>query len=271
MKRRGALAGPIVLALASSLVHGGVATGSEGNADYRGAESRHAGSQIAKHEGIHGNPPARAYAANTVPGHDVSGWQGDVDWQAAARAGAKFVYIKATEGTGFVSDRFTQQYTGSHAAGLIRGAYHFARPDVSGGAAQARFFVDNGGGWTADGRTLPGALDVEYNPYGDDCYGKSPPDMIAWITDFSRTYEARTGRAPVIYTSTSWWEKCTGNSPAFGRTNPLWLARYAPEIGELPAGWSAHTIWQYADSGRLPGDQNSFNGDHSRLSTLASG
>ncbi|MFC4005523.1 lysozyme [Prauserella oleivorans] len=272
MKRRGALAGlGAMVVAASSLVHGGVATASQGPVDYRGAESRYAGSQIAKHEGVHGSPPAHTYAANTVPGHDVSGWQGDVDWQASARAGAEFVYIKATEGTGFVSDSFAQQYTGSHGAGLIRGAYHFARPDVSSGAAQATFFVDNGGGWTADGRTLPGALDVEYNPYGDACYGKSASDMVDWIADFSRTYQERTGRAPVIYTSTSWWEKCTGNSSAFGRTNPLWLARYAERIGELPAGWPAHTIWQYADSGTFPGDQNSFNGNRSRLSALTTG
>ncbi|SFP76038.1 Lyzozyme M1 (1,4-beta-N-acetylmuramidase), GH25 family [Amycolatopsis arida] len=236
---------------------------------YAGAEQRHAGSQIARHEGVHG-PPRYAMPGQTL-GHDVSGWQGDVDWPAAVGAGAKFVYIKATEGTGFVSKRFAQQYDGSFAEGMIRGAYHFGRPDISGGAEQARYFVDHGGGWSADGRTLPGALDMEYNPYGEACYGKDPGAMVGWIRDFSDTYHARTGRHPTIYTSTSWWRKCTGDSAEFGATNPLWLARYAPEIGPLPAGWPTHTIWQFADRGALPGDQNYFNGAHERLAALAQG
>ncbi len=49
---------------------------------------------------------------------------------------------------------------------MIRGAYHFATPDTTSGAAQANYFVDHGGGWSRDGKTLPGALDIEWNPYG---------------------------------------------------------------------------------------------------------
>jgi hypothetical protein len=51
--------------------------------------------------------------------------------------------------------------SGATNAGLIRGGYHFARPDVSSGATQANYFLAHGGGWSADGRTLPGALDIE--------------------------------------------------------------------------------------------------------------
>ncbi|QFU94421.1 lysozyme [Amycolatopsis sp. YIM 10] len=242
-------------------------------ADYSLAENNRAGSQIAAIEGVHGVPDHGRYAAEgQTLGHDVSGHQGAVDWPAAAGAGAKFVYVKATEGTGFTNPRFGQQYNGAHGAGLVRGAYHFARPDVSGGAEQAHYFVDNGGGWSGDGRTLPGALDVEYNPYSDDkCYGRDAAGMTAWIKDFSDTYAQRTGRAPAIYTSTSWWKKCTGDTAAFGGTNPLWLARYAPEIGPLPAGWAHQSIWQWADAGALPGDQNYFNGTEDRVTAMAGG
>ena len=41
----------------------------------------------------------------------------------------------------------------------------------------------------------------------------------------------------VIYTTTSWWQGCTGNSAAFGSDNPLWIAHWASAIGTLPAGW----------------------------------
>lgn len=247
------------------------AAGASTAAAYAEADEHFAGSQIARHEGNHAAAPARATSGRErTLGNDVSRWQGEVDWERAARDGAKFSYVKATEGTGYRNPHFTQQYNGSYEAGLIRGAYHFARPDLSGGTAQANYFVDHGGGWSDDGRTLPGALDVEYNPYGEDpCYGKSDSGMTAWIKAFSNTYRERTGRYPAIYTSTSWWRLCTGDSPAFGDTNPLWIARYNTSVGELPAGWPTHTIWQFADRGELPGDQNYFNGSMSRLRVLA--
>ncbi|WP_374727331.1 lysozyme [Haloactinomyces albus] len=216
----------------------------------------------------HRRSPRSALPASStegVAGMDVSGHQGRVDWDRARAAGARFTYVKATEGTTYQSPVFPQQYNGSYRVGMIRGAYHFALPNVSSGAAQARFFVDNGGGWSADGRTLPGALDIEYNPYGPMCYGLSPQEMSRWITDFSTTYRARTGRYPAIYTTRHWWNTCTGGAEGFAATHPLWVARYGPEVGALPAGWNYHTIWQFNDHGTFPGDQNTFNGSMAQL------
>ena len=39
--------------------------------------------------------------------------------------------------------------------------------------------------------------------------------------------------------------------------------------GRLPTGWGFYTFWQYADSGKLPGDQDVFNGAYTRLKALA--
>ena len=94
-------------------------------------------------------------------GIDVSHYQPSVNWSTVKSNGVKFAYIKATEGTGYTNPSFSSQYTGATNAGLIRGGYHFARPDVSTGAAQAKYFLAHGGGWSADGITLPGALDIE--------------------------------------------------------------------------------------------------------------
>lgn len=214
--------------------------------------------------------PRYAAPAGSVAGMDVSGHQGVVDWRAAWDAGARFAYVKASEGVGFRNKHFPQQYDGSRGVGMVRGAYHFALPDRSSGAEQAHFFVDNGGGWVPDGHTLPGALDVEHNPYGGACYGLPPEGMSRWIAEFSDTYRARTGRFPAIYTTTRWWQQCTGGNPSFGANNPLWLARYAPEPGALPAGWRFHTIWQFADRGVFPGDQNTFNGGPEQLARFTS-
>ncbi|MDA8061312.1 MAG: GH25 family lysozyme, partial [Actinomycetota bacterium] len=134
------------------------------------------------------HPPASSVlAVSKGPlGIDVSDHQGNVDWAAAVAQGATFAWVKATEGTYYVdSAYFAQQYNGSYQAGMIHAAYHFAIPNNSTGAAQADFFVANGGGWSADGRTLPGMLDIENNPYGAECYGLSPTQLAAWVVSFS--------------------------------------------------------------------------------------
>lgn len=97
----------------------------------------------------------------TLSGIDVSGYQPSINWATVKANGVKFAFIKATEGTGYTNPSFSSQYTGATNNGIIRGGYHFARPDVSSGAAQASYFLAHGGGWSADGITLPGALDIE--------------------------------------------------------------------------------------------------------------
>ena len=236
-------------------------------------DSHSMGSTIAAHEGA---SPTAASTTSTgattgTQGMDVSRWQGDVDWTAARAAGARFAYVKATEGTSYTNPYFKQQYNGSYGAGMIRGAYHFALPDRSSGTAQADWFVGHGGGWSADGRTLPPLLDLEYNPYGSTCYGLTPKQMVSWVRSFSSRVKTLTGRAPALYTTTSWWDQCTGSNSSFGTTNPLFVARYASTVGTLPAGWTRYALWQYADSGVLPGDQDTFHGGMTKLRAFARG
>lgn len=217
-------------------------------------------------------PATQAVAVSVPRGHDVSSHQKRVDWRKAKNRGARFVYIKATEATGYRNPYFTQQYNGSRNAGLIRGAYHFAVPNQSSGRRQAAYFVRHGGDWSADGRTLPPALDIEHNPYSTRrCSGMSRRAMVAWIRSFSDEVKRRTGRRPVIYTTTHWWNVCTGGSRAFASNHALWLARWSPTAGALPRGWSYWTFWQYDNGGRLPGDQNLFNGSMAQLKRFTRG
>ncbi|KAI0280530.1 glycoside hydrolase family 25 protein [Russula aff. rugulosa BPL654] len=219
---------------------------------------------------------ASAATATTIPsqlamlsglrgpqGIDVSNHQGTIDWKKVKSQGVAFAYIKATEGT---NAYFSRNYIGATNNSIIRGAYHFAHPGNSSGAAQATYFLAHGGGWTSDGITLPGAVDLE-----GDCSGLSASQIVAWIKDFSDTYHSKTKRYPVIYVTTSWWNQCTGKSTVFGSTSPLWIASWASDIGPLPAGWRSATFWQYADSGPYPGDQDLFIGDAAGLSKFAKG
>ncbi|MEU2718065.1 GH25 family lysozyme [Streptomyces sp. NPDC007205] len=204
-----------------------------------------------------------------MQGLDVSAYQETVDWSAVAADGASFAYVKATEGTSYISSRFSQQYDGAAEAGLIRGAYHFARPDKSSGSAQADYFVDHGGTWRPDGKTLPGVLDIEATPGLSTCYGVSPAATVRWIASFDAEYRRRTGRNPVINTNTSWWSQCTGNSSAFAATNLIWIGSWTGTPHPLPNGWSRYAFWQTSDSGTFPGDQDVFNGTKQDLRNLA--
>jgi GH25 family lysozyme M1 (1,4-beta-N-acetylmuramidase) len=227
------------------------------------------GMGVLAHDGSSSSPTSGA--VTQTEGVDVAGYQGNVAWSTLWSSGVRWAYTKATEGTYYTNPYFAQQYNGSYDVGMIRGAYHFATPDTTNGATQANYFADHGGGWSKDGKTLPGALDIEWNPYGAECYGKSASAMVGWIADFLNTYKARTGRDAVIYTATSWWSDCTGNYGGFAANNPLWIARYASDPGTLPAGWGYYTMWQYTSSGPTVGDHDKFNGALDRVQALANG
>ncbi|SJX62959.1 probable lysozyme [Sporisorium reilianum f. sp. reilianum] len=205
-----------------------------------------------------------------VPGFDISGYQPNPNYSSDVANGAKFVVIKATEGTSYKNPYFSSQYNGATNAGLIRGAYHFARPDKSSGAAQAKYFLANGGGWSNDGITLPGSLDMESSSGVATCYGLSQSGMVSWIKDFSNTYYSSTGRYPTIYCSSGWWNQCVASS-AFSSTNALWIANYGVSSPKIPTGWDYYTFWQYADSGTYDGDQDTFNGSLDNLKKFARG
>ncbi|MCX5142895.1 MULTISPECIES: lysozyme [unclassified Streptomyces] len=267
-RSRFAAAGTLLAALSLLVALPGAAGAATGDPTHPARGTATMGMGVIAHDGQGGLPTSRAVQTEGV---DVSGHQNAVNWSALWSSGVKWAYVKASEGTYYTNEDFTQQYNGSYNVGMIRGSYHFATPDTTSGAVQANYFVDHGGGWSKDGRTLPGVLDIEWNPYGAQCYGKTAAGMVSWIRDFVNTYKARTGRDAVIYTATSWWQSCTGNSASFGTTNPLWVARYNTTVGTLPAGWGFYTIWQYTSTGPTVGDHNHFNGALDRVQALANG
>lgn len=262
--RPGPVSAPIALAAATSTAPATAPPPTHPEADYMGSS-------------IRANEPAdppllssQALPGGPTQGMDVSSYQQNVDWNTAAANGAQFAYVKASEGTGYLNPFFSSQYGGAYQAGLVRGAYHFALPNQANGTDQANYFINNGGAWIADGRTLPPMLDIEYNPYaGNVCYDLTPGQMSSWIADFSNTVYSRTGRYPMIYSTAAWWNLCTGNNPNFGSTNPLFIANYSTSPGPMPAGWKAQQLWQYNDKGIFPGDQDAFNGSNQELVAFA--
>jgi GH25 family lysozyme M1 (1,4-beta-N-acetylmuramidase) len=214
--------------------------------------------------------PAATSAPSDVPGLDVAGFQhpvtsqypagAPIDWPEVAAAGYRFVAIKGTEGDYYANPWGTSDLAAAKAAGLDVTAYHFAIPNVSGGAEQAQFAVEYSG-YATGPRMLPLMLDIEYDPYvstdhTNECYGLTPSQMTAWIAAFVNTAKALTGQYPVIYTTGGWWNACTGGSTAFS-ADPMWVAAYGFISPPMPDGWTAYTFWQYTSGGTVPGVQPS--------------
>ena len=196
-------------------------------------------------------PPADAGAL----GVDVADYQHPngtvINWPQVAAAGYRFAFIKATEGGYYVNPYHASDLAQAKAAGLYATDYHFAIPNVSGGVSQADYAVQNGD-YTADGRTLPLTLDIEYNPYGSECYGLSAAQMVSWLGAFTAEAQRLTGQQTILYTTADWWRTCTGDSTAFG-SDPLWVAAYRNGSPPMPAGWANWTFWQFTSQASVPG------------------
>ncbi len=61
-------------------------------------DADHAGSTVRAHDGGQ-TGRITPLAVSGPQGMDVSSWQGNVNWSAAWNNGARFAYVKATEGT----------------------------------------------------------------------------------------------------------------------------------------------------------------------------
>jgi lysozyme len=185
-------------------------------------------------------------------GIDVSHWQGVIDWTKVREARKRFAYIKASDGTSYVDDRYAANRAGAKAAGLYVGAYHFARPDAAAGdaVAEANHFVDTAA-WVR-GELLP-VLDLE------QAGGLSVTALQAWVKAFLGRVEQRTGERGLIYVSPSFWTSRMGDTTWFAEHGyqVLWIAHWTTaETPRMPASdWSSRgwTFWQYTSDGTVPG------------------
>jgi GH25 family lysozyme M1 (1,4-beta-N-acetylmuramidase) len=204
---------------------------------------------------LSGSPTAPPPAGAGALGVDVADYQhphgAAINWPRVAAAGYKFAFIKATEGDYYSNPYYAADLAQAKAAGLNVAGYHFAVPNVSGGASQADYAVRRSD-YTTNGHTLPLALDIEYNPYGAECYGLSHARMVSWIAAFAAEARRLTGQRPIIYTTADWWHTCTGGSTAFG-SDPLWVAGYGSGSPPMPAGWANWTFWQFTSQRSVPG------------------
>jgi GH25 family lysozyme M1 (1,4-beta-N-acetylmuramidase) len=188
-----------------------------------------------------------------IPGIDVSRHQGTIDWAQVAASGQRFVIAKATEGLLSVDPTYATDRAGAMAAGLVFGAYHFARPDLhpNDPMGEADHFVDTA--QLGPGNIVP-VLDLERS--GD----LTQAQLTAWILAWLGEVTARTGVRPMVYTSPNGWANRTGDTTAVADAGYtlLWIANWFVSQPTVPANeWQGNgwVFWQYSNCGTVPGIQ----------------
>jgi lysozyme len=179
-----------------------------------------------------------------IGGFDVSGFQGP----SVPRA--DFVFVKATEGASYTSSRFAAQWADAKRKGMVRGAYHFARPEQSSGASQADRLISTA-------RAVPGellCLDLETSKVGQAVTN-------AWARAFGdRLRERAPGVTTVLYMGSGYAANGTGRDlsrhfdlwwypqyPSTARTS-TWRTVFDPWVPPgLTCGWARPHIWQWTD------------------------
>ena len=224
-----------------------------------------AGARLANEHGPSHQVASVCADGTTVPGIDISYYQGTIDWEAVAADGIAFAFIRVSDGLGHEDSQFADNWSGAKEAGVRRGAYQFFRSDED-AIAQADFLLDAISD-LEDG-DLPPVIDVESTD------GQSAATIIAKVKAWLDHVEAATGRTPIIYTGRYFWQDNVGSSDFAGY--PLWNAHYGVNCPDLPDPWSDWTFWQHSTSGEVDGisggvDSNWFNGDLAELTAFAGG
>lgn len=161
-------------------------------------------------------------------------------------AGVTHIYLKASEGTSYTDPTFEGRRLNAKADGVIRGAYHFARPDQKTSPFdEAKHFLN------VIGKPQPGelrpALDLEMAAAGQ-------LSTEQWAAYFVNVIHGTLGYYPVLYGSTSFIAPLRHN--AVLAKCAWWRAEYGPNDGAVHAlvgGRMGAAIHQYTSEARFPG------------------
>lgn len=166
----------------------------------------------------------------TVYGQDWASYQS----YTPSTKGIDFVFIKATEGTGYVNPRMCVQTSHARKAGLVVGFYHFLRPGNM--KAQAKYFVTKAASIEGD------PLWCDWEDPGVSCHDKD-----TFIKEVIRLRGA-THRVGLYCNTNYWWTRDTTSYCG----DSLWIATYNGKPGHpgVRHDWDFH---QYTST---PVDKN---------------
>jgi lysozyme len=195
-----------------------------------------------------------------VFGIDVSEYQEVVVWKKLMHDDAPdFVFIRASAGNDHRDRYFTYNWRETGRVDVIRGAYHYYRPDEN-SISQAENYISQ---VNLEAGDLPPVLDIEdYSSV--QSLSRLKIGLLRWL----KAVEEHYGVKPIIYTYYKFYDNHLKGDERFA-DYPLWLARYG-QNGNFNSPGSDWLFWQYSKKGRVAGihddvDLNVFCCDKERL------
>lgn len=194
-----------------------------------------------------------------VIGIDVSEFQGKVQWDEVEvleeKYPVQFVFVRATAGNDRVDRQFKKNWEGAKEHKIIRGAYHYYRPNEN-SIEQANLFIKTVKLQKGD---LPPVLDIERLPKNQplDSLKKG---LKRWLNKVEAHYQVR----PIIYSGERYYSDFLKEE--FGEYL-FWIANYNFYREKIEDDW---LFWQFTEKASLPGikhrvDVNIYNGDLQQL------
>jgi len=204
------------------------------------------------------------YATKTF-GFDISHYQNkeDIKWDSLSIGNKtiplKFVLLRATMGNKRTDKNFDHFWENAKKHELLRGAYHFYRPDED-PIKQANSFLAT---VKLESGDLPPVLDIEKLPRQ-----KSKKQLVEDLKVWLKIMEATYGTKPIIYTYYHYYKDVLKDDFT---EYPLWLANYNDVPAPSPDdNW---LFWQFTEKGIAHGinvkvDLNIYNGSYWSLKQL---
>ena len=190
-----------------------------------------------------------------IHGIDISHYQGTVFWETVGQnSHMAFVYIKCSEGSERIDERFERNIELAHRHGLKVGSYHFFRPRINLTQQLENFKAQCRPGE----QDLIPMIDIETNS------NMSTQAFCDSVVKFLAMVENAYKQKPLVYTYQNFYNKYLVHKVD---GYPLFIAKYTDSPPVLSDGRD-YVLWQYTGKGRLNGintyvDKSRFMGRHS--------
>ncbi|HSN48717.1 MAG TPA: glycoside hydrolase family 25 protein [Flavobacterium sp.] len=192
-------------------------------------------------------------------GLDVSEFQGKINWTSVETIESnyplEFVFIRATAGNDRVDGRFEENWLGAKERKIIRGAYHYYRPNEN-SLEQAKIDIKRVKLKKGD---LPPVLDIEKLPK-DQSLDSLKVGLRRWLNAVEAHYKVK----PIIYTGEKYYDDFLKDDFS---DYLFWIANYNFYREKIGEDW---LFWQFTEKASVPGiegnvDVNIYNGDVEQL------
>jgi lysozyme len=192
-------------------------------------------------------------------GLDVSEYQGEIRWSDVDTLEQKyplhFVFIRATVGRDRNDLKFNANWLGAKENKIIRGAYHYYRPNEN-SVEQAALFIRT---VKLEKGDLPPVLDIEKLPKNQSI-DSLKIGLKRWLKIVEAHYKVR----PIIYSGEKYYDDFLKEEFS---DYLFWIANYNFYREKIGSDW---LFWQFTEKASIPGikgnvDVNIYNGDLQQL------